>query len=95
MFDGFEREADIAAPPEIVQFYREEKEKGGIDMQEFWKLLRDSVIVQGMITLCFVGTTCYLLGTGRPVASELWAANGVVLGYFFGAKTQQFASRIR
>jgi len=93
IFDEFEREADLAAPPEIVNFYRENKEKGGIDMQKFWDLLSQSVIVQGFITALFVGTTCYLWATGQPVPQELWTANTVVLGFFFGAKTQQIASR--
>jgi hypothetical protein len=95
MFDEFEREADIAAPPaDIVNFFRDKIRKES-QMQRFWDLLRESVIVQGMITCAFVGTTCYLWATGRPVPQELWTANTVVLGFFFGAKTQQIASRRR
>jgi len=95
MFDEFEREADIAAPPvDIVNFFRD-KVKGVSKMQRFWDLLRESVIVQGVITCAFVGTTCYLWATGQAVPQELWTANTVVIGFFFGAKTQQIASRRR
>lgn len=69
---------------EPILFY----EEGGKTMKEFWKLLRDSVIIQGVVTVLFCGTTCYLVVTGQAVPGELWGANGVVLGYFFGAKTQ-------
>lgn len=93
IFDDFEREADIAAPPDdIVDFFRV-KVKGVSKMQRFLDLLRESVIVQGFITASFVVTTCYLWATGQPVPQELWTANTVVLGFFFGAKTQQIVSR--
>jgi len=95
MFDEFEREADIAAPPDVVNFFRDKIGKEVSTMQRFWDLLTESVIVQGFITCMFVGVTCYLWATGQPVPQELWTANTVVLGFFFGAKTQQIASRRR
>lgn len=95
IFDEFEREVDVAAPPvDIVDFLRD-RMKGALKMQRFWDLLTQSVIVQGLITCAFVGTTCYLWATGQPVPQELWTANTVVLGFFFGAKTQQIVSRRR
>jgi len=62
-------------------------------MRQFWKLLKESTLIQGLITLAFVGTACYLWATGQAVPQELWTANGVVLGFFFGAKTQQALHR--
>lgn len=56
-------------------------------MDTFVDLLKDSTIVQGVITLACVGVTCYLWATGQPVPQELWTTTGVILGYFFGAKT--------
>lgn len=52
-------------------------------------LLRESVLVQGGITLALVLTTCYLWATGQEVPDQLWTADTVVIGFFFGAKTQQ------
>lgn len=62
-------------------------------MRKFWDLVKESVIIQGVITLGFVGTTCYLWATGQPVPQELWTANTIVLGFFFGAKVQQTVTK--
>lgn len=64
-------------------------------MDKFWQLLADSVITQGLITLALVITTCYMVIAARPVPAELWAADGLVIGYFFGAKQQLITSRLR
>lgn len=64
-------------------------------MERFWELLKESVIIQGLITLALISTTCYLVAAGKPVPSELWAANGLVLGYFFGAKQQAAVIRLK
>lgn len=61
-------------------------------MREFWKLFRESVILQGAITLSFTLTTCYLWATGQNVPAELWTVDTIVLAFFFGAKTQQIIS---
>ena len=62
-------------------------QKGGKIMKEFWRLLKESVIIQGLVTLGFTGATVYLIASGKPVPNELWQADGVILGFFFGAKT--------
>jgi hypothetical protein len=93
IFNDFGRESDIAAPPEdIVQFFRD-KAKGESNMKQFWNLVRESIIAQGFVTTCFVATTCYLWATGQAVPQELWTADTIVLGFFFGAKAQQISSR--
>lgn len=58
-------------------------------------LLRESVLVQGLITAAFVITTCFLWATGREVPDQLWTANTIVIGFFFGAKTQQVVTSFR
>jgi len=58
-------------------------------VRKFWELVKESVIIQGTITLAFVATTCYLWATGQPVPSELWTADSIVIGFFFGSKVQQ------
>lgn len=75
----------------VVTFYREEEKK----VDKFWELLETSTIFQGAITLLLVLTTCYLWVAGKPVPSELWFANTVVIGFFFGSKSNQTATKIR
>lgn len=58
-------------------------------------LLRESVLVQGLITFALVATTCYLWATGQKVPNELWTANTIVMGFFFGAKSQQAVANLR
>lgn len=62
-------------------------------MNKFWDLLANSTLVQGLITLAVVGVTCYLWATGQPVPDNLWTADGIIIGFFFGAKTQQLTAR--
>lgn len=64
-------------------------------METFVRLLEKSVIVQGLITVALVGTTCYLWGTGQEVPRDLWTANTIVIGFFFGAKTVQGVTNFR
>lgn len=57
-------------------------------MRRFWDLVKDSTIIQGLITLSVIGVTCYLWATGQPVPQDLWTADGIILGFFFGSKVQ-------
>lgn len=58
-------------------------------MRKFWPLVKDSTIAQGAITLGVFGVTCYLWATGQPIPDNLWTADSLILGFFFGAKVQQ------
>jgi len=58
-------------------------------MQKFWELFQESVIVQAIITLCLIMTTCYLVATGQEVPEILSTALMLVLGFYFGSKVQQ------
>jgi len=52
----------------------------------FWSLLRESVIVQGIMTLMLWGAIVYLAVTAQPIP-ELLATGGVaILGFWFGSK---------
>jgi len=64
-------------------------------MDEFWRLLEESVILQALITVVLIGTICYLYITGREVPQPLVDMALLILGYYFGSKTQQFISRGR
>jgi len=57
-------------------------------MAKFWELLQESVIVQALITLALVITTCYLVATGQDVPELLSTAMMLVLGFYFGSKVQ-------
>ncbi len=49
-------------------------------------LLRDSVIVQGILAIMAIGGTFWLLLSGHPVDDRIWMIDTAVLGFFFGAK---------
>lgn len=55
-------------------------------MRKFWELVKTSTIVQGVVTLAFVGTTCYLYATGQEVPNTLLQLDGIAVGFFFGGK---------
>lgn len=57
-------------------------------MIEFWRLFKQSVIVQALLTLCITITICILLVKGLPVPELLSGAFWVILGFYFGAKSQ-------
>jgi uncharacterized membrane protein len=61
-------------------------------MDKFWELMEQSVIVQGLVTLVFVITACVVMVQGKPVPELLQAALMLILGWYFGSKTQQVAS---
>jgi hypothetical protein len=58
-------------------------------MQTFWSLLKESVIMQGTLTLLVVGVWLYLVVTGQVVPEQLTNVVGLVVGFFFGAKLTQ------
>lgn len=58
-------------------------------MQKFWELFQESVIVQAVITLCLVGTACYMVVTGQEIPELLSTLLTLVLGFYFGSKVQQ------
>lgn len=57
-------------------------------VDRFVELLRESVIVQGLLTLGFAGTYLGLAIAGKNIPSELSQGLWVVLGFWFGVKVQ-------
>lgn len=62
-------------------------------MDKFLDLLRESVIVQSTVTLALVITLCVMFATGRPVPDLLAQTTLLVIGYWFGSKTQLLLNR--
>lgn len=66
----------------------------------FYDLLKESVIVQGLIALtCIIGTFV-LLAMDHPIPEYVWILDASVVSFFFGAKSlfgarQQSAESIR
>jgi len=56
---------------------------------KFWELLKESVIVQGTITLTLVGATVYLAATGQEIPDVIASSTALALGFYFGSKSQQ------
>jgi hypothetical protein len=55
------------------------------------KMLLESSLVQGLLTLGVTSFVCTMLYQGKPVTQELWALMGVAWGFYFGSKSQQSA----
>ena len=49
-------------------------------------LLERGVIAQGVLVVVVSVTVCYIAAIGHVVSRELWAAFGVIIGFFFGTK---------
>lgn len=62
-------------------------------MARFYDLLEKSTILQGLVTVGVVGVICYKVACGSTVPPEFYAFGGLILGYFFGSKTQQEINR--
>ena len=58
-------------------------------MATFWRLLEESVILQGLLTLGFAGVALYLWGSGQAVPEGLVHGLWAILGFWFGAKSHQ------
>lgn len=58
-------------------------------------LLRESVLVQATITLVCVSGLVYLYVTGKPVSDGLVNIVMVIVGYYFGSKTQNIINRAK
>lgn len=57
-------------------------------MNEFWKLLRESVILQGFLTLSIWVSIIYMLIAGIDVPNELYTVGYTIVGFWFGTKVQ-------
>ena len=57
-------------------------------MSKFWELFAESIIVQSFITTLLVTGVLFMWVTGREVPPDLVSATMLVLGFWFGSKTQ-------
>lgn len=62
-------------------------------MDKFLDLLRESVIVQSVVTLVLVITLCVMFVIGRPIPDLLAYLASLIVGYWFGSKSQYLLSR--
>lgn len=57
-------------------------------MEQFWALFKQSVILQGAITLLCLGGTIFLVCAKQAVPDDLWKLNYIVVAFFFGSKSR-------
>lgn len=55
-------------------------------MNKFWDLLRESVILQAILTTGIWGSVLFMMLAGRTVPEGLLGAANLVLGFYFGSK---------
>jgi len=63
-------------------------------MESFWDLLEKSVIVSGIIAIAITFVLVYMSITGQPIPELVGNAALIIIGFFFGAKTQSNANRL-
>ena len=56
-------------------------------MQTFLDLLKQSIIIQGILALGFCAAVVYLAITGRHIPDTLVNVTMLIVGFFFGAKS--------
>lgn len=55
-------------------------------MDKFMDLLKESVILQAVLTLAIWGTLLVMIVTGKSIPEILSGAANLVLGFYFGSK---------
>jgi len=58
-------------------------------------LLKQSVIMQSILTILVVSVWLYLILTAKPVPPLLETIVGVIVGFFFGSKVTQGLQSMR
>jgi len=61
-------------------------------MTTFWTLLKESIIVQSIVTLALILTIIVLVLTDRPVPDVMVNLTTLVIGFWFGTKVQHAAA---
>ena len=64
-------------------------------MQTFWTLLKESIIVQSLVTLTLVCAVVYLAVTGQEVPELLSHLTTTVIGFWFGTKVTSAVMQAR
>lgn len=60
----------------------------------FLELMRESVIIQGVIVLFLFVTVVVMMVMQIPVPDQLWTFLGIVIGYYFGSDKVSAIKRI-
>jgi len=63
--------------------------------EQFWAEFNKSTIVSGILALSVWGAVIYLAVIGTPIPDVLGAGGGLILGYFFGARSGAQTERIQ
>jgi hypothetical protein len=63
-------------------------------VQSFWEAFKQSLILQGILTILIWGVCCAMWLQGQTPPAPLLAAAGVVLGFYFTNKSEQQGARI-
>lgn len=64
-------------------------------MQLFLELLRESVIMRGILAIIVVVVVSYMVLMSQPVPEWFVALAGSVIGYFFGSRPASAVTRAR
>jgi len=54
--------------------------------ERFYELLKESVILQAVLTISIWGVVLYMIVVGKSLPDLLVAAANLVLGFYFGSK---------
>jgi len=55
-------------------------------VDKIYELLKESVLIQGVMALTMLGTMCYMMISGMDVPDVLVGSFGTILGFYFGSK---------
>lgn len=64
-------------------------------MKQFIELLKESTILQAVLTVMIWGVISYMFATGQNPPDALLNAGMAILGYYFGSKSQYYISKLR
>jgi hypothetical protein len=64
-------------------------------MNKFWELVKESVIVQGIVTVGLVTSVIYMSIVQIPVPESINTAMMLSLGFYFGSKVQHVVQQAR
>ena len=64
-------------------------------LQKLVDLLRESSLVQALITLVIIATMCYMYINGMDIPETLTSVMLLIVGYYFGTKQQQAVNKIQ
>lgn len=56
-------------------------------------MIRESVIVQGAITIIVVATLCYMVASQLVIPAYFTDIASIIIGFYFGAKVQNLVHK--